>query len=243
MSGSRYYTANGQTIAVRTATAGTSGTKLDFLAADHHGTASLALDATTYATTKRYTTPFGAPRGEKTTNWPDDKAFLGKPADTATGLTHVGAREYDPGTRQFISVDPLLQTDIHQTLNGYSYGAQNPLSNADPSGLGLKCGGSDPACPKHRNDGHEASGGGIGSGGGGGSGGPLAPHPLDALGDQAAARGSLATGPEETVCRCRPSALDLWIPEQETRSSWDSSVISFTRPNTLAHSLTVTAET
>ncbi|MEU1017143.1 RHS repeat-associated core domain-containing protein [Streptomyces sp. NPDC005898] len=175
LSGSRYYTANGQTIAVRTATAGTSGTKLNFLAADHHGTASLALDATTYATTyattKRYTTPFGAPRGEKTTNWPDDKAFLGKPADTATGLTHVGAREYDPSTGQFLSVDPLLQTEVHQTLNGYSYGAQNPLSNADPSGLGLKCGGSDPACPKHGNDGHEANGGsGYGGGGGGGGG-------------------------------------------------------------------------
>ncbi|WP_106976953.1 polymorphic toxin-type HINT domain-containing protein [Streptomyces sp. NRRL S-920] len=170
LSGSRYYTANGQTIAVRTTTPGASGTELSFLAADHHGTASLALDATTYVTTKRYTTPFGAPRGEKAANWPDDKAFLGKPADTATGLTHVGAREYDPRTGQFLSLDPLMQTDIHQTLNGYTYGAQNPLSNADPSGLGLKCGGNEPAaCPKDGNDGHEANGGsGYGGGGGGG---------------------------------------------------------------------------
>ncbi|WP_223773175.1 HYD1 signature containing ADP-ribosyltransferase family protein [Streptomyces sp. 135] len=176
LSGSRYYTANGQTVAVRTTAAGTSGTRISYLAADHHGTAGLALDATTYATTKRYTTPFGAPRGEKTTNWPDDKAFLGKPADTATGLTHVGAREYDPNAGQFISVDPLLQTEIHQTLNGYSYGAQNPLSNADPSGLGLKCAGGDPACPKHGNDGHEANGGGgYGGGGGGGRSGGTAP--------------------------------------------------------------------
>ncbi len=40
------------------------------------------------------------------TNWPDDKKFLGKPADPATGLTHVGAREYDPLLGQFLSVDP-----------------------------------------------------------------------------------------------------------------------------------------
>lgn len=28
---------------------------------------------------------------------PDDKGFLGKAADTTTGLTHIGAREYDRG--------------------------------------------------------------------------------------------------------------------------------------------------
>ncbi|MBA4862503.1 RHS repeat-associated core domain-containing protein [Streptomyces sp. PSKA54] len=135
LSGTRYYTANGQTIAVRTATSGTSGSKLSFLASDHHGTSSLALDATTYAVTKRYTTPFGAPRGTKPTNWPDDKAFLGKPADDTTGLTHIGAREYDPGIGQFISVDPLLMPDQHQSLNGYSYANQHPTTSSDPTGL------------------------------------------------------------------------------------------------------------
>ncbi|MGH4029285.1 RHS repeat-associated core domain-containing protein [Actinomycetota bacterium Odt1-20B] len=169
LSGSRYYTAGGQTIAVRTSASGTS--KLSFLAADHHGTSSLSLEAGTYALTKRYTTPFGASRGPGAATWPDDKGFLGKPVDDSTGLTHVGAREYDPGVGQFISVDPLLQTDITQSLNGYSYGAQNPLRNADPSGLGLKCGGDGIPCPKHGNDGHKPNGGGIGHTGGGRGGG------------------------------------------------------------------------
>ncbi|WP_086025944.1 RHS repeat-associated core domain-containing protein [Streptomyces viridochromogenes] len=150
LSGTRYYRANGQTIAVRTAVSGTSGTKLSFLAGDHHGTSSIALDASIYAVTKRYTSLFGASRGTKATNWPDDKAFLGKPADESTGLTHVGAREYDPGIGQFISVDPLLEVDKHQTLNGYSYAVQNPLTHSDPTGMGLACGGaggSQEGCP------------------------------------------------------------------------------------------------
>lgn len=137
LTGSRYYTASGQTIAVRTATAGVPGSKLVFLAADHHGTSNIAMAAGTYALTKRYTSPFGAPRGTKAINWPDDKAFLGKPADEFTGLTHVGAREYDPSVGQFISVDPVLDTTQHQSLNGYAYANNTPVTSSDPTGLWL----------------------------------------------------------------------------------------------------------
>ncbi|WP_406401961.1 polymorphic toxin-type HINT domain-containing protein [Streptomyces sp. NBC_00879] len=129
----RTYTAGPVAIALRTSESGTS--KLSFLAGDHHGTSSLALDATTQAITKRFTTPFGAPRGGAVGTWPDDKAFLGKPADTTTGLTHIGAREYDPGIGQFISLDPVLALDQHQSLNGYAYSNNTPVTSSDPSGL------------------------------------------------------------------------------------------------------------
>ncbi|MGA5565680.1 RHS repeat domain-containing protein [Streptomyces platensis] len=119
---------------MRTATAGT--TKLTFLAADHHGTSSLAIDASTFTYAKHYTTPFGTPRGTTTTAWPDDKGFLGAPIDPGTGLTHIGAREYDPVIGAFLSVDPLLETGKPQTLNGYSYSSNNPTTNSDPTGLG-----------------------------------------------------------------------------------------------------------
>jgi RHS repeat-associated protein len=136
LSGTRYYTANGQTVAVRTGTAGTSTTKLAFLVADPHGTANVTLDATTYAVNKRYTTPFGADRGQPTFGpWPDDKGFLGKTRDTITGLTHIGAREYDPTVGQFISVDPILASDQPQSLNGYSYANNTPVTGSDPTGL------------------------------------------------------------------------------------------------------------
>ncbi|MGW7788423.1 RHS repeat-associated core domain-containing protein [Streptomyces tricolor] len=166
-SATRYYTANGQTIAVRTATSGVSGTKLSFLAADHHGTSSIALESGTYAVTKRYSTPFGAPRGTKPASWPDDKAFLGKPADDATGLTHVGAREYDPALGQFISVDPMLVLDQHQSLNGYAYANNSPITFSDPTGQclylpGGMCGGKksvEDAEKKHKQRfPHESSG-------------------------------------------------------------------------------------
>ncbi|MFH9405289.1 RHS repeat-associated core domain-containing protein [Streptomyces sp. NPDC017638] len=167
-SASRYYTANGQTIAVRTATTGVTGTKLSFLAADHHGTSSIALAAGTYALTKRYSTPFGAPRGTKPTTWPDDKAFLGKPADDTTGLTHIGAREYDPTTGQFLSVDPLLTLDQHQSLNGYAYANNAPATSSDPSGLirlepdGTQCSGGWQKCGPHTG----GTGGGTSTGNG-----------------------------------------------------------------------------
>ena len=130
--GQRYYGFDGNAVALRSNKTGTD--TLCWLAADQHGTSSVALNSSTQAVTKRYTTPFGAPRSGGTGSWPDDKAFLGKTADTSTGLTHIGAREYDPSTGRFISADPLLETDKPQTLNGYTYAANNPTSFSDPSG-------------------------------------------------------------------------------------------------------------
>ncbi|QOV35926.1 RHS repeat-associated core domain-containing protein [Streptomyces ferrugineus] len=135
----RHYAAGGITAAVRSNKSGTN--KLTYLAGDHHNTSTLAIGPdTAQAYTKRFATPFGADRGQPigdTTTWPDDKAFLGKTRDTVTGLTHIGARQYDPTLGQFISVDPLLETDKPQSLNGYSYAHNNPVSLSDPSGMGV----------------------------------------------------------------------------------------------------------
>ncbi|WP_457456044.1 polymorphic toxin-type HINT domain-containing protein [Streptomyces sp. TE5632] len=140
----RYYTAGGQTIATRSNE--TLSNKLTYLAGDHHGTMSLAINAdATQTYSKRYTSPFGAERGKPTgTPWPDDKGFLGKTNDETTGLTHIGAREYDPAIGQFISVDPLLSLDQPQSLNGYSYANQHPATTSDPTGLREGCGATYP---------------------------------------------------------------------------------------------------
>ncbi|MFH8927145.1 RHS repeat-associated core domain-containing protein [Streptomyces pristinaespiralis] len=132
----RYYAAGDLTVALRSNQGGGSS-KLTYLAGDHHGTQSLAVSAdSTQTFSKRYTSPFGADRGTPIGNpWPDDKGFLGKTDDKATGLTHVGARQYDASIGQFISVDPLLIPEQHQSLNGYSYANQHPTTTSDPTGL------------------------------------------------------------------------------------------------------------
>ncbi|MFF3941667.1 RHS repeat-associated core domain-containing protein [Streptomyces phaeofaciens] len=124
----RYYPA-GDATAVRTEAG------LSWMVDDHHGTASMTVDATTQAVTRRYTKPFGESRGTAPSIWPDDKGFLGKPADTDTGLTHIGAREYDPATGRFLSVDPVLAPDDHESLNGYAYANNTPVTLSDPTGL------------------------------------------------------------------------------------------------------------
>ncbi|MEV7447949.1 RHS repeat domain-containing protein [Streptomyces nigra] len=124
----RYYPA-GDATAIRTETG------LSWMVDDHHGTASMAVDATTQAITRRYTKPFGETRGATTPAWPDDKGFLGKPTDADTGLTHVSAREYDPTTGRFLSVDPVLAPDDHESLNGYAYANNTPVTKSDPTGL------------------------------------------------------------------------------------------------------------
>ncbi|WP_329537073.1 RHS repeat-associated core domain-containing protein [Streptomyces sp. NBC_01450] len=106
------------------------------------------MDATAQAVTSRYTKPFGETRGAAPSAWPDDKGFLGKPTDTDTGLTHIGAREYDPATGRFLSVDPVLAPDNHESLNGYAYANNTPVTLTDPTGLrpdGM-CGGASSSC-------------------------------------------------------------------------------------------------
>lgn len=130
----RYYTHAGEVVAVRT------GAGLSWLVNDHHGTAELAINATTLAVAKRRTLPFGDPRGTGTGTWPVgmDKGFVGGTKDP-TGLTHLGARMYDAFLGRFVSVDPMVDTNDPQTLHGYAYGNNAPPSYEDPSGLCWIC--------------------------------------------------------------------------------------------------------
>ncbi|MGW2843742.1 RHS repeat-associated core domain-containing protein [Streptomyces sp. NPDC001274] len=109
---------------------------VSFTIADHHGTGELAIQASDLALTQRRTLPFGATRGTKPANWPGTKGFVGGTDDTkSTGLTHLGAREYDPELGRFISVDPILDLSDPQQMNGYTYGNNNPATLSDPTGL------------------------------------------------------------------------------------------------------------
>ncbi|MFE9094979.1 RHS repeat domain-containing protein [Streptomyces sp. NPDC007264] len=145
VTGTRYYTAEGRTVAVRT------GGKLTFILSDHHGTGTTQITAdASQAITRRKSTIFGAPRATDTGPWIGDKSFVGGIKDTDSGLTHLGAREYDPSTGRFISVDPLLMVDVPQSLNGYAYADNNPVTSADSTGM---C--ADIDCPTRPGPGYE----------------------------------------------------------------------------------------
>src|SRR5262249_34532879 len=73
--------------------------------------------------------------------WPGDRGFVGGTADSATGLTNLGLREYNPTTASFISPDPLISAYDPQDLNSYAYSADDPSTNSDPSGA-MFCSGN-----------------------------------------------------------------------------------------------------
>ncbi|MFE9466349.1 RHS repeat domain-containing protein [Streptomyces virginiae] len=126
VTGTRYYGG----VAVRT------GGKLTFTFADHHntGTTQVTADAT-QTVTRRKTGLFGETRGTQPTTWTGEKTFVGGTKDNDSGLTHIGAREYDPLIGRFISVDPIMDLKDAQQLHGYTYAANNPFTFSDPDGL------------------------------------------------------------------------------------------------------------
>jgi RHS repeat-associated protein len=135
LTATRYYLYAGHPVAMRTA-AGTT-----WLLSDPQNTTTITVTADTQASAMRRLTPFGALRG-KAPAWPTDKGFVGG-ADQPTGLTLLGARQYDPATGRFISVDPQFDPTDPQQMNGYAYADNTPVTQTDPSGLRAAC--DDPA--------------------------------------------------------------------------------------------------
>ncbi|MGW3398463.1 polymorphic toxin-type HINT domain-containing protein [Streptomyces hydrogenans] len=134
----RYYTHPGAPATLRTTAGKTTGHKLTALLTDHHNTSTVAVEQTNnQAVTRRAFDPYGNPRGAEG-NWPSRHTFLGVGIDDpTTGLTHIGAREYDPTTGRFISADPLIDHTDPLQMNGYTYSNGNPVTNSDPTGLKL----------------------------------------------------------------------------------------------------------
>jgi RHS repeat-associated protein len=103
--------------------------------ADPHGTASAEVSAADLSYRLRYFDPFGQQRGTAPAAWPDQRAYLDQPNDPSTGLDLLGARQYDPATGRFLSIDPLLESGDQRQMNGYSYSADDPINGSDPQGL------------------------------------------------------------------------------------------------------------
>ncbi|MEV8322833.1 polymorphic toxin type 43 domain-containing protein [Kitasatospora sp. NPDC056731] len=119
-------------------TAAIGGGTVLIQAADPHGTNGVQVNTNaTQTVTRRPTDPFGNPRGTQpgTNQWAGTKGFVGGTKDDTTGLTNLGARQYDPVRGRFISPDLILDTADPQQWNGYAYSNNNPVNLSDPSGL------------------------------------------------------------------------------------------------------------
>jgi RHS repeat-associated protein len=132
-----------------------------YLAGDQQGTDSAAVDAASLNLTRRYYDPYGNTRGTTAPAFPaGEKGFVGGINDTATGLTDLGVREYQPGTGSFISPDPLIKPFEPTGLDPYSYAQGNPTTYSDPTGAfpcapGDYCG---PNGPKYYTGAHGCAG-------------------------------------------------------------------------------------
>ncbi|MEU0567861.1 RHS repeat-associated core domain-containing protein [Nonomuraea sp. NPDC005983] len=125
----RYYTINGEPVAVRT-----PDNQVYFLASDHQGTAQAAVNAGNGDIALRRTTPFGEDRGSPPPWWPGQRGFVGGVQDHSIGLVQLGAREYDPRNGRFLSVDPVIDEEDPQQLNAYAYANNSPVTMSDADG-------------------------------------------------------------------------------------------------------------
>ncbi|MFE4194428.1 hypothetical protein ACFRJ9_01045 [Paenarthrobacter sp. NPDC056912] len=160
------YTFAGKTIAQRTAT--TSGTKLMFIIGDTVNTAQTmtlpTVGAGAITTLTRYTDPLGLARRANATATANNTyapatgatAGVGSNAanpagfgatngyisgldDTASTLTHLGARDMDAVTGIFTTPDPILNTEDQRGFTPYTYAFGNVINTSDPSGLKPTC--------------------------------------------------------------------------------------------------------
>ncbi|PAT39640.1 RHS repeat domain-containing protein, partial [Vandammella animalimorsus] len=103
--------------------------------ADAQGTTRLIADGTTGTSQSYSFDAFGnALQGDSLDNAPTH-LYTGERYDADTGLIYLRARDYDPSTGRFISMDehPGDQR-IPLTLNKYLYANADPVNHVDPSG-------------------------------------------------------------------------------------------------------------
>ena len=102
---------------------------VEYLHHDQQGSTRLITGSTGKVEGKCSYSPYGTPTCEGTATTP--LGYDAQYTSTDTGLIYMRARTYDPGTGQFLSVDPF------DSITGapYNYAGDNPVNAADPSGL------------------------------------------------------------------------------------------------------------
>ena len=117
-------------------------TQIYFNLADQLQSSNVITDATGAIVETMDYYPFGKIRlDNKTTDFAEQRKYIGQEYDEDTGLNYLNARYYNSAIARFVSQDPialatpekLLQDP--QQLNYYSYARNNPIIGSDPTGL------------------------------------------------------------------------------------------------------------
>ena len=123
---------------------------VNYLHLDRLGSTDAATDPTGAQLEGHGFDAFGAPRGadwqlsgSKLNGSATNHGFTGHEQLDDTYLTHMNGRVYDYRLGRFLSVDPIIGNPASsQAVNPYSYGGNNPLSGADPTGYFFTGGGT-----------------------------------------------------------------------------------------------------
>ena len=136
VSGQRFYTT---TVGGPTEVRSSAGT-LTYECGNGENTDLVDIDAgAAQAETRRYYTPYGTTRGPVPGSWADNLGYLGQPADPASGLDLLGARNYDPILGRFLQADPVFESADPNQLGGYAYAGDNPVDGSDANGKMFMC--------------------------------------------------------------------------------------------------------
>ncbi len=118
-----------------------TGDDYRFLHGDHLGSVDLISDVNGIVDERKGYDVFGNARAG---DWKSPllgafstttRGFTGHEHLQEVGLIHMNGRSYDPRLGRFTSVDPYIQFPHNsQSLNGYIYVLNNPLSGTDPTG-------------------------------------------------------------------------------------------------------------
>ena len=113
-----------------------------FIHPDHLGSTNAVTDQSGTPVQLLDYYPYGATRISSNTYPTNEKRqYIGQYSDTATGLSYLNARYYNPYQGQFLSQDPVFLGQPNeqnlqdpQSLNAYSYSRDNPIVEEDPFG-------------------------------------------------------------------------------------------------------------
>ncbi len=108
-----------------------------FCAYDPAGSVANLTDSTTSpSSVLAYTyEPYGVLRSSSGSGLTNPIQYKGEYADPTSGLENLRARQYDPQTGRFLSLDPLRTA----AESGYAFAGDNPMAFSDPSGTSF-CG-------------------------------------------------------------------------------------------------------